>query len=95
MRVCSTKWRKCCGKKSFYDKLKCECDMHSADDLVMCFGDFNGHVGRHIYGFDGVTGRYGQRNLIECYHSFLWRRNYVCEYMVYERGKEEGGIQNG
>ena len=35
--------------------------MHSADDLVMCLGDFNGHVGRHIY----VHRRYGvgQRNL--------------------------------
>ena len=26
--------------------------MHSADDFVMCLGDFNGHVGRHIDGFD-------------------------------------------
>ena len=25
--------------------------MHSADDLVMCLGDFNGHIGRHIDGF--------------------------------------------
>ena len=33
--------------------------MHSADLLVMCLGDFNGHVGRHIYGFHGVHGRYG------------------------------------
>ena len=28
-------------KQSFYDKMKCEWDMHSADDLVMCLGDFN------------------------------------------------------
>ena len=27
--------------------------MHSAGDLVMCLGDFNGHVGKHIDGFDG------------------------------------------
>ena len=26
--------------------------MHSVGDLVMCLGDFNGHVGRHIDGFD-------------------------------------------
>ena len=26
-------------KLSFYDELKCEWDMHYADDLVMCFGD--------------------------------------------------------
>ena len=30
--------------------------MHSRGDLIMCFGDFNGHVGRHIDGFDGVCG---------------------------------------
>ena len=40
-------------KQSFYDKLKCELDMHSTDDLVMCLHDLNGHVGRHIDGFDG------------------------------------------
>ena len=27
--------------------------MHSADYSVMRFGDINGHVGRHIDGFDG------------------------------------------
>ena len=39
--------------------------MHSADDLVMCLGDCNGHVGRHINGFDGDHGVYGvgQMNL--------------------------------
>ena len=41
--------------------------MHSAGDLVMCLGSINGHVGRHIGGFDGVHGWYGigQRNLEE------------------------------
>ena len=49
-------------KHSFYDKLKCEWDMHSADELVMCLGDLNEYVGRHI---DRVHGGYGvcQRNL--------------------------------
>ena len=39
--------------------------MHSEDDFVMCLGDFNEHVGRHIDGFDEVHGGYavGQRNL--------------------------------
>ena len=42
-----------------------EWDMHCAGDLVMLLGDFNGHIGRHIDGFDGVHGGYGvgQRNL--------------------------------
>ena len=41
-------------KQSSYDELKCEWDMHSTDDLVMCLGDSNGHVGKHIDGFDEV-----------------------------------------
>ena len=51
-------------KQCFYDGLICEWDMHSADDLVLSFGDFNGHVGRHIDGFGVVHGGYdvGQRN---------------------------------
>ena len=41
-------------KQPFYDQLKCELDIHSAGDLVMYLGDFNGHVGRHIDGFNGA-----------------------------------------
>ena len=39
--------------------------MHNAGDLVICLGDFCGHIGRHMDGFDGVHGGYcvGQRNL--------------------------------
>ena len=52
-------------EQSFYGKLKCEWDMHSTDELVMCLGYINGHAGRHIDGFNGVQGGYGvgQRNL--------------------------------
>ena len=57
-------WKKDC----LYDELKCEWYMHSTDCcLVICLGDFNGHVGRHNDGFGGVHGGYGvgQRNLEE------------------------------
>ena len=52
-------------KQSFYDELKCEWDMRSADGLVMYLSDINGHDGRHIDSSDGVHGGYsvGQRNL--------------------------------
>ena len=59
----------CCAKveekQSFYDELKGEWNMHSAGDLVMFMGEFNGHVGRYIDRFDGACGAYGigQRNL--------------------------------
>ena len=36
--------------------------MHSAGDLDMCLGDFNGHHGRHIDGFDWFHGGYGVGN---------------------------------
>ena len=39
-------------KQSFYDELKGWCDIHSAGDLLMCLGSFNGHVDGHIDGFD-------------------------------------------
>ena len=35
-------------KQHLNDELKCEWDMHSANDLVMCLDDINGHVGRYI-----------------------------------------------
>ena len=44
---------------SFYVELKGEWNMHSADDLVMCLGDFNWKIDRHIDEFDGVHGEYG------------------------------------
>ena len=40
-------------KNCFHNELKGELDMPSADDLIMCLGDFNEHIGRHIDGFDG------------------------------------------
>ena len=30
--------------------------MHCADHIVVCLGVFNGHIGRHIDGFDEVHG---------------------------------------
>ena len=29
------------GKQSFYDEQKCEWDMHSEGDVVLCLGDVN------------------------------------------------------
>ena len=45
-------------KPSFYDELKGQWEMHSADDLVMHLGDFNGYMGGNLMGFS-----VGQRNL--------------------------------
>ena len=39
--------------------------MNTIDDLVVCLGDINGYMIRHIDGFDGAHGDHGagQRNL--------------------------------
>ena len=53
-------------RRSFYDELKGEWYMQSVDNLVICLGDFNGHIAWYIHnGFDGVCGGYCavQRNL--------------------------------
>ena len=34
--------------------------MYSVDKLVMCLADSIVHIGRHIDGFDGVHGGYGE-----------------------------------
>ena len=48
MWVCSAK-QKFREKQAFY-KMKGEWDIHSTDDLVMCFVDFNEHVGGYVDG---------------------------------------------
>ena len=37
-------------KTVFYDELKCEWDVHSTNDLVMCLGNLNGHIGMDLMG---------------------------------------------
>ena len=59
--------------------------MHCAGDLVMCLGDVNGHVGRNIYGFDGVHGGYGvgQRNLqVRMLLEFCLEKELCVKYLV-------------
>ena len=41
-------------KEHFYDDLRSELDLHSVGELILGVGDFNGHVGKHIVGYEGV-----------------------------------------
>ena len=41
----------------FYSEVKGECYSHNVDDLVLCFGDLDSHMGGHNDGFDGVCVR--------------------------------------
>ena len=51
-------------KHRFYDKLAGEYKLQNPSDVVFKLGDFNGHVGEEIEGFEGVHGgnEIGQRN---------------------------------
>ena len=71
--------------------------MHSADDLVMCLDDFNGRIGRHIYGFDEVHGGYGvgERNLeVRMLLEFCLVKELCVSSTWFKTGKEEGDIDN-
>ena len=52
-------------KERFYDDLRSEWDLHSMGELVLAMGDFNGHVGKQIEGYEGVHRGNGirERNL--------------------------------
>ena len=75
------------GERSLEEKwsfceLRGECDVHSAYYINMCLGDFDGHIGRHIDGFDEVRGEYGvdQRSFeVLCNCSLVLRMNYACQ----------------
>ena len=46
-------------RKRFYDDLRSEWDYHSMGELVLSMGDFNGHVGKRIEGYEGVHAEKG------------------------------------
>ena len=51
-------------KHRFYDELAGEYELQNPSEVVFGLGDFNGHVGEEIEGFEGVYGGngIGQRN---------------------------------
>ena len=61
--------------------------MYGEDDLVVCLGDFNGHVVKYVDGGYGV----GQRNFL-----VLFGDGIMCvKCMVSERGKGEVTFRMG
>ena len=52
-------------KEHFYDDLRSEWDLHSVGELLLVMGDFNGHVGKWIKGYEDVHGGngIGERNV--------------------------------
>ena len=52
-------------KKKFYEKLARGCEVENANEVLICLGDFNGHIGKEVDGFEGVHRCFGigKRNL--------------------------------
>ena len=65
--------------------------MHSVGDLVMCLGDFNGHIGRRIDRCDGVHAGYGvgQKTLEGCMLLEFCLEKVLCVSNTWLRREEE------
>ena len=46
-------------KVQFFDEMAREWDVGRSSEIIFSLGDFNGHVGRFVEGFEGVHGGYG------------------------------------
>ena len=46
-------------KELFYEEMACDWSMANANEMMLGFGDFNGHVGKCAEGFEGIHGGYG------------------------------------
>ena len=44
--------RTAADKEHFYDEMRSEWDLHKVGELVLGMGDFNGHAGKQIEGYD-------------------------------------------
>ena len=49
----------------FYNEMASEWDLQNPVEMIFGLGDFNGHIGRRINGFESVHGGYGigERNV--------------------------------
>ena len=72
-------------KKLFFNDLRSEWDLHNTGELVFITGDFYGHVGKWIVGYEGVHGgnRIGERNV----------EGKMLEFCNEQKRKEESDVQ--
>ena len=46
-------------KEKFYEEIARGCEVENANEVLICLGDFNGHIGKKVDGFEGVHGGFG------------------------------------
>ena len=52
-------------KEKFYEEMARGCEVENANEVLICLGDLNGHIGKEVDGFEGLHGGFGigKRNL--------------------------------
>ena len=46
-------------KKKFYEEMARGCKVENENEVLICLGDFNGHIGKEVDGFENVHGGFG------------------------------------
>ena len=78
-------------KRHFNDDLRSEWDLHSVGELVLLgMGDFNGHVGKQIEGYEGVHGEngIGERNVERKLLEFCDEKELCVENTRFRKGEK-------
>ena len=52
-------------KEKFYEEMARGYEVENENEVLICLGDFNGHIGKEVDGFEGVYRGFGigKRNL--------------------------------
>ena len=46
-------------KEKFYEEMAKGCEVENENEVLICLGDFNGHIGKEVDGFEGVREGFG------------------------------------
>ena len=46
-------------KEKFYEKMVRGCEVGNENEVLICLGNFNGHIGKKVDEFEGVHGGFG------------------------------------
>ena len=81
-----------CEKDQFYNDMASEWSLQNPVEVVLGLGNFNGHVGRRIDGFERVHGGYGIGKKMlegEDYSSFVMKRSSAWPIHGLKRNREK------
>ena len=47
-------------KEKFYEEMARRCEVENENEVLICLGDFNGHIGKEVDRFESVHGSFGR-----------------------------------